>query len=88
MSGIMAFARNSLAKGVSGKLLTWIRIRSYRTDRSIKVVVSGQSSSTSSINASVPQGSILGPLLFFVFIDDLDAMFPEPPLGGSTRRKL
>ena len=57
------------SKGVCGKLLTWIK--SYLTDRSIKVVLSGQSSDTSTINASVPQGSILGPLLFSVFIDDL-----------------
>ena len=50
-------------------LLTWLR--SYLHGRSIKVVLSGQSSDASPINASVPQGSILGPLLFSVFIDDL-----------------
>ena len=60
---------NWISKGVTGKLLSWIK--SYLSDRSIKVVLSGQSSSTSSINASVPQGSILGPILFSVFIDDL-----------------
>lgn len=52
-----------------GKLLTWIR--SYLTDQSIKVVLSGQSSGTLPISASVPQGSILGPLLFSIFIDNL-----------------
>ena len=59
-----------MAKGVTNEQLTWIR--SYLSDRSIKVVLSGQSSNTAcSINASVPQGSILDLLLFSVFIDDL-----------------
>ena len=57
------------SKGVCGKLSTWLR--SYLSDRSLKVVLSGQASEVSSINASVPQGSILGPLLFSVYIDDL-----------------
>ena len=50
-------------------LLTWLQ--SYLHGSSIKVVLSGQSSDASPINASVPQCSILGPLLFSVFIDDL-----------------
>ena len=50
-------------------LLTWLW--SYLNGRSIKVVLSGQSSDASPINASVPQGSIHDPLLFSVFIDDL-----------------
>lgn len=58
-----------LSKGVCGQLLTWIR--SYLTDRSIKVVLSGQSSGTLPIRASLPQGSILAPLLFSIFINDL-----------------
>ena len=65
-NGLLAKLRS---KGVSGMLLT--SLQSYLQGRSIKVVLSGQSSDASPINAKVPQGSILGPLLFSVFIDDL-----------------
>jgi hypothetical protein len=57
------------SKGVSGRLLSWLQ--NYLSDRSINVVLSGQSSETASINASEQQGSILDPLLFSFFIDNL-----------------
>ena len=68
--GTMVFAPSSKAKGVTVKLLTWVE--SYSSNRSIKVVLSGQSSSPITINASVPQSSILGPLMFFEFMVTLE----------------
>ena len=65
-NGLLAKLRS---KRVSGMLLTWLW--SYLDRRSIKVVLSGQSSDASPINASVAQGCILCPLLFSVFIDDV-----------------
>jgi hypothetical protein len=55
--------------GVSGALLRWFE--SYLTGRKQRVVVQGSSSDWKSINAGVPQGSILGPLLFLVYISDI-----------------
>jgi len=57
------------AKGITGPLHSWLQ--NYLEGRSTQVVLSGQSSSPKPINASVPQGSILGPLLFSIFIDDV-----------------
>lgn len=55
--------------GVSGVPLELIR--NYLRDREQVVYVSGTFSNPKTINIGVPQGSILGPLLFLIYINDL-----------------
>jgi hypothetical protein len=62
--------------GVTGTLLKWFE--SYLTDRSQRVVLSGHSSSPAPVKSGVPQGSILGPLLFIVYVNSLVSLKLSP----------
>ena len=55
--------------GIEGKLLKWIS--SYLQNRQQRTVIQSTSSSLKNISAGVPQGSVLGPLLFLIYVDDI-----------------
>ena len=65
--------------GINGPL--FLLLQDYLKNRHQRVVLNGQSSEWAEIKAGVPQGSVLGPLLFLVYINDL-------PDGLESNAKL
>lgn len=61
--------------GLPTKIVLWIQ--AYLQDRRQYVVIGNSSSTVLRVSSGVPQGSVLGPLLFLIYVNDLASLIPE-----------
>ena len=69
------------AMGVTGRLGVWIH--SFLTSRTQEIAVNGYRSYPTDVISGVPQGSVLGPLLFLILMGDIDQAITHPTFISS-----
>ena len=62
--------------GIKGNILSWIR--AFLTERKQEVAIGGETSSSQQVLSGIPQGSVLGPILFVIYINDLPQAVRSP----------
>ena len=67
--------------GISGNLLHWIK--NFLTSRSQTVRIGSAFSNSCPVSSGIPQGSVLGPILFILFVNEI-----ADPFGQSVKSKL
>jgi len=68
--------------GVRGAM--YMLIKSYLKDSHQRVKFHNKVSNWDKINIGVPQGSVLGPLLFFIYVNDLPSSIPYTLAGENS----
>ena len=72
--------------GINGKILQGINDLLW--NRTQQVLLNGQKSSTTCVTSSVPPGSVLGPVLFTLFVNDISSMASSPTFMFADDTKI
>ena len=75
-------SRLSKLYGVSGSALAWFE--SYLRDRTQTVLVDGQTSDAAVLSFGVPQGSVLGPILFILYTKPLSSLIQSHSVSNQS----
>ena len=68
--------------GITGTTLSWFQ--TYLTDRTQSITISNKTSSPASLSFGVPQGSVLGPILFIMYTQPLHSLIQRNAISDQA----